>query len=128
LHRTGQGIGRQNRILATASYPNQVQIVPCRLPIRIYTVCQSLSIIAFRIKSRSGSGRVYKLVDKVMQIENDYEKEVFNGEVGRISGIDLEGQGVTSEDSQTRTVFLAERTLAIQEMIDYPPGWRDLNP
>jgi ATP-dependent exoDNAse (exonuclease V) alpha subunit len=63
-----------------------------------------------------------------MQIENDYEKEVFNGEIGRISGIDLEGQGVTSEDSQTRTVFLAERTLAIQEMIDYPPGWRDLNP
>jgi ATP-dependent exoDNAse (exonuclease V) alpha subunit len=63
-----------------------------------------------------------------MQIENDYEKEVFNGEVGRISGIDLEGQGVTSEDSQTRTVFLAERTLAIQEMIDYPLGWRDLNP
>lgn len=128
MHRTGQGIGRQNRILATASYPNQVQIVPCRLPIRIYTVCQSLSIIAFRIKSRSGSGRVYKLVDKVMQIENDYEKEVFNGDIGRITGIDLEEQGATSEDSQTRTVFLAERTLAIQEMIDYPPGWRDLNP
>ena len=125
---TGQGIARQNGILATASYPNQVQIVPSRLPIRIYTVCQSLSIIAFRIKSRSGSGRVYKLVDKVMQIENDYEKEVFNGDIGRITGIDLEEQGVTSEDSQTRTVFLVERTLAIQEMIDYPLGWRDLNP
>jgi ATP-dependent exoDNAse (exonuclease V) alpha subunit len=63
-----------------------------------------------------------------MQIENDYEKEVFNGDIGRISGIDLEEQGVTSEDSQTRTVFLTERTLAIQEMIDYPLGWRDLNP
>lgn len=128
MHRTGQGIGRQNRILATASYPNQVQIVPSRLPIRIYTVCQSLSIIAFRIKSRSGSGRVYILVDKVMQIENDYEKEVFNGEIGRITGIDLEEQEVTSEDSQTRTVFLAERTPAIRETVDYPLGWRDLNP
>jgi len=33
-----------------------------------------------------------------MQIENDWEKEVFNGEIGRIGGIDLEGQGGTSED------------------------------
>ena len=43
----------------------------------------------------SRGGRVYKLGDKVMQIKNDYDKEVFNGDIGRISRIDLEEQEVT---------------------------------
>jgi exodeoxyribonuclease V alpha subunit len=42
-------------------------------------------------------GRVYKLGDKVMQIKNDYDKEVFNGDIGRITRIDLEEQEVTVE-------------------------------
>ena len=33
--------------------------------------------------------------DKVMQIQNNYEKEVFNGDLGRIVRIDLEAQEVT---------------------------------
>ena len=33
--------------------------------------------------------------DKVMQIKNNYEKEVFNGDIGRIDRIDLESQVVT---------------------------------
>ncbi|MDF2593723.1 MAG: helicase, RecD/TraA family [Clostridia bacterium] len=32
----------------------------------------------------------YRLYDKVMQIRNNYDKEVFNGDVGFISAIDLE--------------------------------------
>lgn len=32
----------------------------------------------------------YRLNDKVMQIRNNYDKEVFNGDVGFISDIDLE--------------------------------------
>jgi len=37
-------------------------------------------------------GRVFKLQDKVMQIRNNYDKEVFNGDIGRITSIDLEEQ------------------------------------
>ena len=42
-------------------------------------------------------GRVYKLGDKVMQIKNDYDKELFNGDIGRITRIDLEEQEMTVE-------------------------------
>ena len=35
-------------------------------------------------------GRLYKVNDKVMQIKNNYDKDVFNGDIGRIVKIDLE--------------------------------------
>jgi exodeoxyribonuclease V alpha subunit len=34
--------------------------------------------------------RVFRISDKVMQIKNNYEKDVFNGDIGRIVGFDLE--------------------------------------
>lgn len=37
-------------------------------------------------------GRRFRLGDKVMQIRNNYEKEVFNGEIGRIARVGLEVQ------------------------------------
>lgn len=37
-------------------------------------------------------GRIFRVKDKVMQTRNNYEKEVFNGDIGRISGIDSEEQ------------------------------------
>jgi exodeoxyribonuclease V alpha subunit len=37
-------------------------------------------------------GRVYKVNDKVMQLKNNYDKEVFNGDIGRIVKIDPELQ------------------------------------
>ena len=40
-------------------------------------------------------GRNFRLNDKVMQIRNNYDKEVFNGDIGRISWIDTETQEVT---------------------------------
>jgi exodeoxyribonuclease V alpha subunit len=39
--------------------------------------------------------RSFRLYDKVMQIRNNYEKEVFNGDIGRITEIDPEDQKVT---------------------------------
>ena len=39
--------------------------------------------------------RSFRVRDKVMQIKNNYEKEVFNGDIGRIKRIDLESQVVT---------------------------------
>jgi exodeoxyribonuclease V alpha subunit len=38
--------------------------------------------------------RTFRQGDKVMQIRNNYDKEVFNGDIGRIFDIDLEEQEV----------------------------------
>jgi exodeoxyribonuclease V alpha subunit len=42
-------------------------------------------------------GRSFRLGDKVMQIKNNYVKEVFNGDIGRIKEIDNETQSLTVE-------------------------------
>jgi exodeoxyribonuclease V alpha subunit len=39
-------------------------------------------------------GRSFRVNDKVMQIRNNYDKEVFNGDIGRITGIDTENQDI----------------------------------
>ncbi|HSM89905.1 MAG TPA: ATP-dependent RecD-like DNA helicase [Desulfobacterales bacterium] len=36
--------------------------------------------------------RVYRVNDKVMQIRNNYDKDVFNGDIGRITAISTEGK------------------------------------
>ncbi|MGA8239142.1 MAG: ATP-binding domain-containing protein, partial [Desulfobacterales bacterium] len=38
--------------------------------------------------------RELRLYDKVMQIKNNYDKDVFNGDIGRISRIDPGGQEI----------------------------------
>lgn len=43
----------------------------------------------------SRGGRTFRRNDKVMQIRNNYEKEVFNGDIGRITWIDQESQEIT---------------------------------
>ncbi len=40
-------------------------------------------------------GVCYRVRDKVMQIRNDYDKEVFNGDIGTIRRVDLEDREVT---------------------------------
>lgn len=40
-------------------------------------------------------GITYKLHDRVMQIRNNYDKEVFNGDVGFVSGVDIKEQKLT---------------------------------
>ncbi|MDA8124424.1 MAG: ATP-dependent RecD-like DNA helicase [Deltaproteobacteria bacterium] len=44
----------------------------------------------------SRMGRLYRIGDKVMQIANNYDKEVYNGDIGRITAIDREGQEVVA--------------------------------
>jgi len=39
-------------------------------------------------------GRVFRVRDKVMQIRNNYDKDVFNGDIGRIASINREDQEV----------------------------------
>jgi exodeoxyribonuclease V alpha subunit len=40
-------------------------------------------------------GRCFKCGDKVMQIRNNYAKDVFNGDIGTISGVDRNTQKIT---------------------------------
>ncbi len=47
-----------------------------------------------RAQRQMGS-RVYRLGDRVMQIRNNYDKDVYNGDMGTISALDLEMQKVT---------------------------------
>ncbi len=39
--------------------------------------------------------RTFRLGDRVMQIRNNYDKKVFNGDLGRVVGVDLEEREVT---------------------------------
>lgn len=41
------------------------------------------------------SGYCFKLHDKVMQIKNNYDKEVFNGDIGIITALDMENRSLT---------------------------------
>jgi exodeoxyribonuclease V alpha subunit len=52
-------------------------------------------------------GRTFHVGDKVMQIRNDYDKLVFNGDVGRILTIDLSGQtlAVSFDDRKVEYQF-----------------------
>lgn len=50
-------------------------------------------------------GKSFHLHDKVMQIKNNYEKEVFNGDVGRIVGIDSSEQEVIISFDGKKVVY-----------------------
>lgn len=51
------------------------------------------------------SGRNFKLNDKVMQISNNYEKEVFNGDIGNVVRIDLEEQELTVNFEDRKVIY-----------------------
>ncbi len=53
--------------------------------------------------SLSRFGRQYRLHDRVMQIRNNYDKEVFNGDIGSITAVDMTDQALTV-DYDGRTV------------------------
>ncbi len=54
-------------------------------------------------------GRVFRTGDRVMQIRNYYDKEVYNGDIGRIVQVDPEEQAVTVRvDNRTVTYDFSE--------------------
>ena len=54
-------------------------------------------------------GSTFTPGDKVMQIENDYEKEVYNGDIGYVEGIDLaEGELTASFDGRSVSYLFGE--------------------
>lgn len=50
-------------------------------------------------------GRTFRLDDRVMQVQNNYDKSVFNGDVGRITDIDLEEQEVGVRFDNARVTY-----------------------
>jgi exodeoxyribonuclease V alpha subunit len=69
MHKGIVGVGNINRELQNALNPGPVGLVR--------------------------GARSFRLGDKVMQVRNNYDKEVFNGDLGRITKIDLENQKVS---------------------------------
>lgn len=49
--------------------------------------------------------RVFRLGDRVMQIRNDYDRRVFNGDMGRIAALDLEEHTLTVNFDGTRVIY-----------------------
>ncbi|MBQ7739188.1 MAG: ATP-dependent RecD-like DNA helicase [Desulfovibrionaceae bacterium] len=66
MHKGELGITKLNKLLQEKLNPNNTQV--------------------------SRGDHIYRLNDKVMQIHNDYVKDVFNGDLGIISSMDLEKQ------------------------------------
>lgn len=62
MHKGAVGAGRMNALLQDALNPNGLEV-------------------------RRGE-RIFRLQDKVMQIRNNYEKDIFNGDMGRITFLD----------------------------------------
>jgi len=77
------------------------------------------AVAALAKPSINRAGIEYRLHDKVMQIKNNYDKEVFNGDIGTITDVNVEdqeltisfdGREVTFERSDLDEVVLAYAT------------------
>ncbi len=49
--------------------------------------------------------RQYRAGDKVMQIRNNYDKDVFNGDIGRISHLDMEDREITVRFDDKNVIY-----------------------
>ena len=71
-------------------------------------------------------GTQYRLKDKVMQIRNDYDKEVFNGDIGTIIKVDMEERELAVLFDEREVVYdvteLDELTLAYAVTIHKSQG------
>ncbi|MCY0869656.1 MAG: ATP-dependent RecD-like DNA helicase [Firmicutes bacterium] len=63
--------------------------------------------------SLTSGGRVFRVGDKVMNIRNDYDRDIFNGDIGTVTDIGAEGLSVLfAELDGTRRVTLDKSELA----------------
>lgn len=72
------------------------------------------------------SGLTYRLNDRVMQIKNNYDKEVFNGDIGSIREVDLENRTLSVQFDDRMIKYdvteLDELTLAYATTIHKSQG------
>ena len=83
-----------------------------------------------RKKERNLAGTRFREGDRVMQIKNEYDKEVFNGDIGRLVEIDpeeatllveMDGRGVTYEFNEADQLVLAYcSTIHKSQGSEYP--------
>ncbi|NUO48700.1 MAG: ATP-dependent RecD-like DNA helicase, partial [Polyangiaceae bacterium] len=70
--------------------------------------------------------RLYRLGDKVMQLKNDYDREVYNGDVGFVSRLDQEARTLSVRFDEREVVYaegdLDELTLAYATSIHKSQG------
>jgi exodeoxyribonuclease V alpha subunit len=57
------------------------------------------------LAERQMGGRPYRTGDRVMQIRNNYDKEVFNGDMGRILAVNLEDQAISVKMDDRTVVY-----------------------
>jgi exodeoxyribonuclease V alpha subunit len=57
------------------------------------------------LAERLMGGRPYRTGDRVMQIRNNYDKEVFNGDMGRIAAVALEDQTISVKIDDRMIVY-----------------------
>ncbi len=64
----------------------------------------------------SHRGRLFRSGDKIMQLKNNYEKNVFNGDIGRVLSVDTEENGLVADFDGERVSYedeaLDQLTLA----------------
>ncbi len=58
--------------------------------------------------------KLFAVGDRIMQIENDYEREVYNGDLGRLEGIDRHHRRVTVEIDGRALVYGFDELDALQ--------------
>jgi exodeoxyribonuclease V alpha subunit len=57
------------------------------------------------VEETDRAGRVYRIGDRVMQIVNDYDKAVYNGDIGRIIGISKEESEVCVDYAGSKVYY-----------------------
>ncbi|HIQ05154.1 MAG TPA: ATP-dependent RecD-like DNA helicase, partial [Anaerolineae bacterium] len=82
MHRGAAGVGKLNQLLQEALNPP----APSKPERRI-------------------GGRVFRLGDRVMQMRNNYDKDVYNGDLGRIVSLDLVDQELVVEIDGRRVPY-----------------------
>lgn len=86
MHRGNVGVGNLNQLLQAELNPPQHNLA----------------------QYQSGS-RLYRVGDKVLQLRNNYDKDVFNGDIGLIEAIDLEmGEAVIRFDDHAITYDISD--------------------
>lgn len=75
--------------------------------------CENLNVILQEALNPGGPslrrfGRQYKAGDRVLQVRNNYDKDVFNGDIGQIERIDTEALEVIVNYDGRRVTYAAE--------------------
>jgi len=66
---------------------------------------QALNPPTPRRQEKRVGGRIFRVGDKVMQIRNNYDKDVYNGDIGRLTRIDAVEQTITIRIDERAVVY-----------------------